>query len=72
MAVHGVGRDEERSATSRLVRPFGDEARDGELGRRQRRPTVRFGFGGDDARRDAELARRLRTRRASQVAPSSV
>ena len=56
MAVHGVRRDEEALGDLAVRQPFGDEPRDGELGRRQRRPAVRLGFGGDEAASNAELA----------------
>jgi hypothetical protein len=56
VAVHGVGRDEEALSDLSISQPFGDEARDGEFRRRQRRPTVRLGFGGDKAPPYAEFA----------------
>src|SRR2546427_91587 len=56
MAADGVRRDEKAFGDLSIRQPFGDEARDGEFRRRQRRPTVRLGFGGDQAAADAEFA----------------
>src|SRR6266566_638799 len=56
MAVHRVRRDEEALGDLPVGQPFGDEPCDGELRRRQRRPTAGLGFGGDEAASNAELA----------------
>src|SRR6266852_1635063 len=56
MAIDGVRRDEEAFGDLSIRQPFSDEARDVELCRRQRRPTIRLGFGGDEAPPNAELA----------------
>ena len=56
VAVHGVRRDEEALGNLTVGQTVGDKPRDGELGRRQCRPTVRFGLGGNEAASDAELA----------------
>src|SRR6185436_12723929 len=49
-------RDEKTFGDLSIRQAFGDEARDGELRRRQRRPTVRLGLGGDQAPPNAEFA----------------
>jgi hypothetical protein len=56
MAVHRVRRDEEALGNLAVGETVGDKPRDGDLGRRQRRPTLGFRFGGDDATSNAELA----------------
>jgi hypothetical protein len=56
MAVDGVGRDEEAFGDLSIRQPFGDEARDGEFGARERSPAVRLGFGGGQAPPHAEVA----------------
>ena len=50
------GETKSRSATSRFVRPFGDELGDCELRRGHCRPAVRLGFGGDQTPPHAEFA----------------
>ena len=55
MAVHGVRRNEEAVGDLAVGEAVGDKPGDGELGRRERRPTVRFGLGGDDATANAEF-----------------
>ena len=56
MAIDGVRRDEKAFGDLSIRQPFGDEARDGQFGPRQRRPTVRLRFGGDEAPPNAEFA----------------
>src|SRR3989454_8865566 len=54
MAIDGVRRDEKAFGDLAIRQPFGDEAREGEFRRRQRRPTVRLWLRGDEAPPHAE------------------
>ena len=56
MAVDGVRRDEKAFGDFSIRQPFRDESGDGQFRRRQRRPTIRFGLGGNQAPPHAEFA----------------
>lgn len=72
MAVHGVRREEEAFRDLAIGHAFGNKARDGKLGARQRCPPAPLGLGGDEAAPDPELAQVTSDAARVQAAPSSV